>query len=89
MSRRRQPKWTPARIKGLRDRYGESQPRFARRIGCSPQLLRHYEQGRHDLSKGPSGLVVAALDRLEHDIDTGNVQPHPDDIGSKLLASAR
>ena len=58
-------KWTSERVKALRERYGESQAKFAERLRVSIDTIQYWEQGR-----GPvSGLGEFALDRLEEDID--------------------
>ena len=67
--------WTHDKIRDLRDRYGESQPRFARRLRISTEALRVWEQNRG----APSGPVEALLDRFQEDLEQGSIRPHPDD----------
>jgi DNA-binding transcriptional regulator YiaG len=68
--------WTPAKVRTLRKRYGESQPEFAARISVHPETLRGWEQGRYT-PEGPTALLLA---RLEEDIDSGQPRPHPDAV---------
>ncbi len=56
-----QTKWTAARIKGLRKKYGESQVTFATRFRVSVQAYRTWEQ---DVNV-PGGPVTLILDQLE------------------------
>jgi DNA-binding transcriptional regulator YiaG len=53
--------WTPARIKALRERYGEKQEEFARRFRITVHTLRFWEQGQGKVS-GPATVI---LDQLE------------------------
>ncbi len=53
--------WTPARIKALRDRYGETQDEFARRFRISTSAVRAWEQGQGS----PSGPATIVFDHLE------------------------
>ncbi len=62
--------WTPERIKALRKRYGDNQPEFAARIRVSTDTLRWWEQ---DKGK-PSGPAEFALDRLQEDVDAGQIR---------------
>lgn len=80
MSDRRKEKrpvtyWNAKRIRALRERYGESQPRFAARLRVHADTLRWWEHGRGS----PSGPAEALLDRLQEDAELGQIRSHPDD----------
>jgi len=59
----RKPKWTPARIRGLRERLDLTQGQFAARLSrtMSNQALSRWESGRG----APSPLYVERLDEIE------------------------
>ena len=50
-------KWTPKRIKQLRDWLNETQAQFSRRLRVNIWTLRHWEQGKGEVS-GPAALVL-------------------------------
>lgn len=54
------PLLTPAGVRGLRDRLGLTQARFAARLGASAQAVSFWERG----TRTPTGLYAAALRRL-------------------------
>jgi DNA-binding transcriptional regulator YiaG len=56
--------WTAERIKTLREKYGESQGDFAKRLHVSVDSVRGWEQGRGD----PSGTAQELLRRVEEDL---------------------
>lgn len=61
--RKRNMKWTPERIKELRDAYGETQDEFRLRFPVGISTIRFWEtQG----SASPMGCTI--LDRLEQDL---------------------
>jgi DNA-binding transcriptional regulator YiaG len=66
----RKVKWSPQSIRDLRERYGESQPAFAPRLGITVEALRVWEQG-----KGiPGGSAQLLLDRLQEDAEQGRIR---------------
>ena len=60
--RQRKPKWTPARIRGLRERLDLTQGQFAGRLSqtMSGQAVSRWEAGRGS----PSPLYVDRLDEV-------------------------
>lgn len=64
--------WTAERIRKLRERFGETQEEFARRISVSVPTVKHWEQGKGK----PIGPAQLLFDRLERDlaVDAGEVQ---------------
>lgn len=54
--------WDSAKIKALRNRYGETQEQFAERLGVVVDTLRYWEQGRGQ-PKGPAEKLLTILDR--------------------------
>lgn len=66
--------WTPAKIKELRQRYGESQGTFCQRLGITVDAYRLWEQGRGL----PSGTAQMLLWRLEEDVTEGKIRPLAD-----------
>ncbi|HZZ81007.1 MAG TPA: helix-turn-helix domain-containing protein [Gemmataceae bacterium] len=57
--------WTAARIKELREAFGDTQEQFAHRICVSVPTVKHWEQGKG----GPLGPARLLLDRLQKDIN--------------------
>ena len=55
--------WTKERIRDLRERYGETQAEFARRLGLTSHAVGFYEQGRGH----PPGPVVKLQEILERE----------------------
>jgi DNA-binding transcriptional regulator YiaG len=66
--------WTPEAIRALRERYGETQLVFSRRLRMTTFGIRAWEQGKNK----PSGGAAAMLDRLLEDADHDQIRPHPD-----------
>lgn len=66
---RTEPKWTPERIKALRDRYSETQEQFRHRFPISLSTLKYWETGGE-----PSDMACTLLDRLEEDLQEGRVR---------------
>lgn len=58
-------KWKPKQIRALRDRHGETQEVFCKRLGVSLVTYRFWENGRHP----PMGPARLLLDRIELDLD--------------------
>ncbi|GIW81522.1 MAG: hypothetical protein KatS3mg105_3329 [Gemmatales bacterium] len=67
---RTQTKWTPDRIRSLRESYNESQAVFCTRLGVGVDTLRIWEQGRGT----PNGSAQILLDRLEQDLSEAREQ---------------
>lgn len=57
-------KWTKTAVKELRERYGETQLRFAERFGASVETIRAWEQGKRPVS----GMASVILDQLEESL---------------------
>lgn len=68
--RNRKVTWTPTRIKALRERYGETQSEFCKRLRLSLPALKWWEQGRGS----PNGPAELLLDRLDEDLRDGKVR---------------
>lgn len=62
--RKRRVRWTPERIKALRNAWGETQAQFAERLNVSKSAIRFWEQGQGK----PSKLAEFVLDRVEADL---------------------
>lgn len=62
--------WTPEKIRALRKGYGESQDDFSRRFRLTVDGYRLWEQGRGF----PSGPATVVLDRLQEDLDAGEIR---------------
>jgi putative transcriptional regulator len=54
--------FTPADIRGIRDRLGLSQTQFALLIGISVSTLQNWEQGRRE-PEGPARALLRVADR--------------------------
>lgn len=54
-------KWTPKRIRRLRDHLNETQKQFARRLRVNVNTLRCWEQGKGE----PSGPATMVLDLIQ------------------------
>ena len=65
-------KWTPDRIKSLRDSFGDNREQFADRLAVSKFSIRNWEQGQTE----PSDRVQMLLDHLQRELhDTHVKQP--------------
>jgi putative transcriptional regulator len=53
-------RWTPARIRALRERLGMSQEALARKVGATTSTVSRWEQG----ARRPSGTARTLLDML-------------------------
>lgn len=62
-------KWTPEKIKTLRDSIGESREEFAPRIGASKFTLRNIEQGQLPVSK----RIDLLLDLVQANVLAGHI----------------
>jgi len=64
-------KWTPQRIKALREKcYEETQDQFRRRFPVSISTIKFWET-----SGTPSPIACTVLDRLQEDYENDKIRP--------------
>lgn len=69
-------RWSPSRLRRLREQYGESPELFAERVGVSARTLRYWEEGKQKPNVGGLEALCAALGIDIRSFFTKRPEPH-------------